>query len=118
MALSTMRVVVGWVASCNDLPLDSLDDINLAVETLLAEEEEVGRPFSLALSIAEGCVSVTVDGLENWELEVNLSAQHPFEPSPHCPLDVRMFLDALVEKYKVVRTSDEAFGVCMQKRIV
>ena len=85
---------------------------------VLAEEAAEGQPFSLTLCIAEGCVSVTIDGLENRELEANLAAQGPFEPTLHCPLDVKMFLDALVEKYEITRASDGAFSVCMQKRIV
>ena len=98
LALSAMRVVVGWVASCNDLPLDSLDDINLAVETLLAEESLDGQPLTLALSVEEGCVCVMVSGLQNLDLEANLAGREPFEPSLGCPLDVRLFLDALVER--------------------
>ena len=47
LALSAMRVVTGWVASCHDLPLDRLDDIQLAIETLLAEEPATGGDLSL-----------------------------------------------------------------------
>jgi len=118
LALSAMRVVVGWVASCYDLPLDSLDDVNLAVETLLAEESDEGELLSLVVSIEEGCVAVEVCGLQNRQLEANLCAREPFEPSLDCPLDVKLFLDALVERYDVARTTESSFSVCMQKRIV
>ena len=33
-----MRVVVGWIASCHKLSLERMDDLHLALETLLAEK--------------------------------------------------------------------------------
>lgn len=117
LALSAMRVVAGWVASCNDLPLDRLDDIQLAIETLLAEEAGDGATFSLTLSVDAGVVGILLEGLENPELKSALVATGPFEPTQGCPLDVRLFLMAFVDGYEVVPGAARAFGVRMHKRI-
>jgi hypothetical protein len=117
LALSAMRVVVGWLASCHDLPLDRLDDVNLAIETLLAEEADEGGALSLTLSVEAGVFDVMLDGLENRDLKSTLVATEPFKPSQGCPLDVSLFLNALVDDYRVVPGGARAFGVRMQKRI-
>jgi len=47
-----MRVLIGGVASHYGLALDSLDDLQLAVETLLAEEPRSGCDLRLELRAA------------------------------------------------------------------
>lgn len=49
-ALSVMRVVISGFASRHDMPLDKLDDLQLAIETLLAEEPSVGNELVLEVS--------------------------------------------------------------------
>jgi hypothetical protein len=117
LALSAMRVVAGWVASCHDLPLDRLDDIHLAIETLLGEESDGGGALSLTLWVEGDALEVLLDGLKNPDLQSALARTEPFEPSQGCPLDVTLFLDALVDSYLLVPGSSGAFGVRMQKRI-
>ena len=112
-----MRVVVGWMASCHDLPLDQLDDVQLAIETLLAEEALDGEALSLAVSVDGGIANITLEGLQNRAVEATLVGSEPFEPSLRCPLDVRVLLDALVNEYSVVLGQHGSFGVSMKKRI-
>jgi hypothetical protein len=119
LAISAMRIVAGWVASCNDLALDGLDDINLALETLLMGEPSEGDPFSLTVRAADGEVHLLLGGLLNQCLLANLraGAGYRFEPTLDWPLDVRLFLTALLDGYGVVECPGAAFGVSMQKRI-
>ena len=112
-----MRVVAGWVASRNDLALDELDDITLALETLVAGEEPEGCALTLRVSVAEGAVHVRLGGLENRSLQANLQAGETAELSADWPLDVRLFLSALVDAYEVVESGDGAFAVQMRKRV-
>lgn len=111
-----MRLVVGWVASCTDLALDQIDDINLALETLLAGEEDQGDPLELRLSSEHGVVDVSLAGLRDDALRMNLEAGDSFSPSARWPLDVRLFLGALLDDYRVVTGGADSFGVLMQKR--
>lgn len=117
LALSAMRVVTGWIASCHDLALDRLDDVQLAVETILAEERETGCPLSFSVSVEDGVLHAVIEGLENPALKAALLSNGAFEPSSACLLDIRLFLDALLDRYQVTETDRHAFGVHMQKRI-
>jgi hypothetical protein len=111
-----MRVVMGGVACGHDLPLERLDDLELAIETLLAEETAEGDDFILTLSCDAVALTVRLDGLTNQALRTVLVNAGQFRPSSLCRLDVRLFLDALVDSYRVVGDSRGAFAVEMEKR--
>jgi hypothetical protein len=111
-----MRVIMGGVASHHELPLDRLDDVQLAVETILAEEPGTGGRFVLVLSVATDGLNVRLEGLENQRLKAALLSTDPFRPSEACRLDVRLFLDALVDDYRVLESSGGSFAVEMEKR--
>jgi hypothetical protein len=115
-ALPLMRVVMGGVASRFDLPLERLDDLELAVETLLAEEPEEGGSLVLTLSFDGRAFRARLDGLTNQALYTALAAPASFRPSSLCRLDVRLFLDALVESYQVLGQTGTLFAVEMEKR--
>ena len=106
-----MRVVVGWIGSCRKLSLEQMDDLYLALETLLAEESDKGEEYVLEVAAVSKDLQVLVDGLENEELKETLCATSSFEPCDRCPLDVAMLLRALVERFEVVEHDDGVFGV-------
>jgi hypothetical protein len=116
-ALSAMRVVAGWVASCNDLALDELDDLNLAVETLLMGEGAHGERLSMSIWVMDRTVHALLEGLQSRSLLGNLRQGKSFESSPDWPLDVRLFLGALVDSYEVVECDRGAFRVLLRKRL-
>ena len=115
-ALPVMRVLMGGMASRHDLPLDRLDDLQLAVEALLAEESETGNELVLELSTSADRFRVRLEGLENRSVKAALLATDPFRPCQDCLLDVRLFLDSLVESYRVIETATDAFAVEMEKQ--
>jgi hypothetical protein len=108
-----MRVVVGWIASCHGLPLDRLDDVYLSLETLLAEEVEEGGQLTLELSVESDTLRVLLGGLENDELRESLLQTQAFEPSARCPLDVPLFLRALVDHFEVLEHEAGDFDVLL-----
>jgi len=116
-ALPAMRVVAGWMATCSDLPLDQLDDLNLAIETLLVGEPEAGGALTLRFYVRSGMAHVEVQGLESQSLRANLLAGQVFKPSVEWPLDVRVFLAALVDEYDVGESCAGTFKVSLRKRI-
>jgi hypothetical protein len=117
LALSVMRVVTSSFASLHDLPLDRLDDVQLALETLLAEESPAGDMLSLTLSREAGTLLIHLGGLENPDLKDALVADRPFRPCKGCRLDMSIFVGALVDGYSVVEGQGLVFAVDMQKRI-
>jgi len=115
-ALPVMRVLMGGMACRHNVPLDSLDDLVLAVETLLADEPEIGGDLGLELSTSGDDLTVRLDGLQNMSVKAALLAADPFQPCEGCLLDVRLFLDSLVESYRVVETAAGCFAVQMEKQ--
>jgi len=114
--LPVMRVVMGGMASRLDVPLDRLDDVELAVETLLAEEPVDGHELLLELAAVEGGLDVRLYGLLNRRVRAALVATDPFEPCEGCLLDVRVMLESLVDAFSVVESSGGSYGVLMEKR--
>jgi hypothetical protein len=117
-ASSAVRVLVGWVASCNDVPLDQMDDMDLALETLLTGEPDEGGPLTLRVSVQHGLATLVLQGLSNQGLRTNLLTRDTFAPTSAWPLDVRLFLGALVDEYAVTDCGGGGFSVSLQKRIV
>jgi hypothetical protein len=110
-----MRVVIGGMASRHNLPLDRLDDIQLAVETLLAEESPYGSELVLELAVSAPGFHISLGGLENQSVKAALLATDPYRPREGCLLDVRLLLDSLVDGYRVVDTTAGSFVVEMEK---
>jgi hypothetical protein len=114
--LPVMRVVISGVASRHDLSFNQLDDTQLAVETLLAEESREGEELVLTVSTSGGAFRVRLDGLQNQSVKAALLATEAFRPCEGCLLDVRMLLDSLVDGYLVLDTTAGSFAVEMEKR--
>jgi hypothetical protein len=112
-----MRVVLGWVASCHELPIDRLDDMCLAVETILAEESDEGADLILDLTVEKESLRILLAGLENKGLKGALLATRSSATCGRPPLDVRLLLGALVERFEVIHSKGAHFGVQMHARI-
>ena len=114
-----MRVVIGGMASRHALPVDRLDDVELAVETLFREEPAEGEDFTLTVAVAGGTFKVTLAGLSSPLVKRTLSGAPMLESDRFGAQNIlRMIMDSLVDGY---RTADGAaagsFAVEMEKRI-
>lgn len=116
LALPLLRVFISGFASRHDLSVDRLDDIELALETLLADEPEDEGDLVLEIAAVSGGLNLRLAGLLNQNLKAELLATGAFSPRQGCPLDVRLLLDSLVDDYRVVDESAESFAVEMEKR--
>lgn len=112
-----MRVVMGGVASRHALPVDLLDDVQLAVETLLAEEPAVGDDFELRVTSVAGSFRVRLAGLRNPGTREALSPECAPGLCVGCLLDVRLLLESLVDGFSVEERAGDSFAVEMEKRI-
>ena len=115
-----MRVVIGGVASRHALSVDRLDDVELALETLLREEPVEGGDLVLSVSVVGETFNVTLGGLGSQLVRQTLSGTEGVELTRDGRSDVlRMLMDSLVDGY---RTADGAtagsFSVEMEKRIL
>jgi len=117
--LPVMRVVIGGVASRHALSVDRLDDIELALETLLREEPDEGNDLTLAVSVVGETFKVALGGLSSQVVRQTLSGTESIDSGRDGLSDVlRMLMDSLVDGY---RTADgptaRSFTVEMEKRI-
>jgi hypothetical protein len=114
-ALPLLRVVIGGLASRQDLLLEQVDDVQLAVESLLAEEPQGEGEIVLQVWCEDSGLSLRLDGLVNVSVKTALQATSPFEPCEDCLLDVRVLLESLVDTFAVVETPEGHFAVQMDK---
>jgi len=112
-------VVIGGLASRYALSVDSLDDLELAVETLVVEEPATSGEVSLTLSVVEGSFLVTLAGLRSpvvWKALSDTSGATVDRLGAENVL--RMIMSALVDHYRAVEGGETgSFAVEMGKRI-
>jgi hypothetical protein len=118
--LPVMRVVIGGVASRHALSVDRLDDVELAVETLLREEPAQGGELTLTITVVGQTFKVPLAGLRSPMVRQTLCGADDPEPGKIGPPEIlRMLMRSLVDTY---RTADGAtagsFAVEMEKRIL
>ena len=91
-------LVLGGVAARHDVTLDVLDDVHLALETLL-EREEGERDLTVVLRLAAGNVEVSVGPFEP-------AAVAELDEEPGEELGMRRLLDAVVDDVSVEERAD------------
>lgn len=114
-----MRVVIGGMASRHALPVDKLDDVELAVETLFREEPPQGGDIMLTVAVTGATFKVTLGGLSSPLVRRTLSGDPVLQSDRFGAQNIlRMIMDSLVDGY---RTADGdiagSFAVEMEKRI-
>jgi hypothetical protein len=118
-SLPVVRVVIGGVASRHALPVDSLDDLQLAVETMLREEPPIGGDVTLDLWVEHARLKVVLAGLTSPVVLRALSCGQVVQSDASGAESVlRMILDALVDDYGIAEGATAgSFAVQMEKRI-
>ena len=114
-----MRVVVGGVASRHALPVDGLDDLELALETLFAEEPAEGSDLTLTVAVVDDVFRVTLGGLSSPLVRRTLSGAPLMDTDRFGAQNVlRMIMDSLLDTYRTADGSAPgSFAVEMDKRI-
>jgi hypothetical protein len=112
--LPVVRIVLDGIAIRQNLRLDELDDLKLAVETLLVEEGRGEGYATLRATTSPGMVSILVDGLTNPRLKRSLENEEGSRAA-HI-INIRMLLDSLVDEYSLSDQDGTSFRVQMQKR--
>lgn len=99
------RIVVGGLAARLNLSYESLDDLQLAVETLLAEEDLLaGDSVTLDLDVGEGSLAIAIGPIDVPAARASLDGGED--------LSLRVVLDAVVDEAVV---DDETATVRLRK---
>lgn len=111
-----LRMVLGGIASRKDLSFDALDDLQLAVDSIMAEDNSP-EDLSMSVSISEECVSVRLEPLSDGDLRATLVlGQVPPEAKGRC-IDVCLLLESLVDRYEIEQFEQGGYAVILEKTI-
>jgi hypothetical protein len=109
---AVVRLVLGGIGDRLGLGLDDLDDLQLAVERLLAEAGS-RRSVRLRFELSEGRVRASVGPLAESTLAEALQGPEP----PPGALTLQRVLSTVVDSYGVERLDDAGVHVRVEKAI-
>lgn len=109
---AVVRLVLGGIGDRLGLGLDDLDDLQLAVERLLAEAGS-RRSVKLEFELSEGRVRARVGPLAERALADALQGPEP----PPGALTLRRILSTVVDSYGVERVEDAGIHVRVEKEV-
>ena len=109
---AVVRMVLGGIADRLDLGFDQLDDLQLAVERLLAEGDPKD-PVSLSFELTDGGVRVRVGPLRDSALAEALQGPEP----PPGELTLPRILSTVVDSYGVEEVDDGHLIVRLEKLV-
>lgn len=114
---SIINMVLGGIALRRDLSLDALDDMQLAVENVLAEDGAEDGDITMSVTLGDDWVDIRLEALQGENLRnMLLQGQVPPEAEGHC-IDLCRLLRSLVSSYSVRNLAEGLFAVEMRKSI-
>ena len=109
---AVIRMVLGGIADRLDLGFDQLDDLQLAVERLLAEGDPQS-PITFSFEIHEGGVRTRIGPLRDVALAEALQGPEP----PPGELTLPRILSTVVDSYGVEEVADGHLVVRLEKQV-
>jgi hypothetical protein len=109
---AVVRMVLGGIADRLDLGFDQLDDLQLAVERLLAEGDPKD-PVSLSFELTDGGVRARIGPLRDTALAEALQGPEP----PPGVLTLPRILSTVVDSYGVEEVADDHLIVRLEKLV-
>jgi hypothetical protein len=114
-SIPLLRLVIGGVAAHRNVSVDQLDDLQLAVETLVVEERFYGGDLVLEIQADEHGLRLRLEGLCDPDVRALLRSPVPYVPSERHLINVRMLLESLVDAFAVDEIGDDDFAVRLEK---
>ena len=109
---AVIRMVLGGIADRLDLGFDQLDDLQLAVERLLAEGDP-HDPVTISFELSQGGVRARVGPLRDAALADALQGPEP----PPGELTLPRILSTVVDSYGVEEVADGHLVVRLEKLV-
>ncbi len=107
-----VRLVLGGIADQLDLGFDDLDDLQLAVERLLAEAGTEGR-VRISFELGQGRVRTRVGPLRETPIAAALQGGEP----PAGEIGLRRVLETVVDAFGVEESGDGELVVRLEKMV-
>lgn len=109
---AVVRLVLGGIGSRLDLGIDELDDLQLAVERLLAEAG-TQRPVTLSFELSDAHVRTHVGPLAEGTIAEALQGPE----APPGELTLQRILATVVDSYGVEQVEDGGLYVRLEKKV-
>ncbi len=99
----------------HDLSFDALDDVQLAVDNILAEDDSKGGELTIDVVVGDTYLDISLGTLRDRDLEYMLrQGEVPPGAEDRC-IDVCVLLRSLVDDYKVRVLGDGLYAVDIRK---
>jgi hypothetical protein len=111
-------MVLGGIALRRDLSYDALDDLQLAVDSILAGDK--GSPeksLTMRVLVGEQSLGIMLEALSDPTLRATLNEGHVPAGAEDSCIDVCVLLRSLVDSYTVKDIDSERFSLEMQKLV-
>ncbi len=107
-----VRLVLGGLAARQDLPYEELDDLHIALETLLTDAYATGGEVTVEARLGGGAFEVAVGPLDAARLDVDLAR----DPDEREGIGLRRLLSTVAGGFEV-ETRDGGEWVRMRKQL-
>ena len=115
--LSLLHLVLGGIALRRSFSFDDLDDLQLAVDNVLAEDMPPSGTLSMAVTMSEDAMSVRLEPLHNTDLRLTLAqGQVPAGAEGRC-IEICILLRSLVDEYLLSDLGDGTYAVELRKLV-
>jgi hypothetical protein len=111
-------MVLGGIGLRRELSFDALDDLQLAVDSVLEGDSTVGKePLNMTVALGEDTLTISLEALRDSVLKATLSeGQVPAGAEGKC-IDVCILLNSLVDSYQVRELDSERYAVEMHRSV-
>jgi hypothetical protein len=115
--LPLLHMVLGGIGLRHDLSFDALDDVQLAVDNILAEDPNPLGELSVDVAVGDGYLDISIASLEDRELEYQLREGRVRPGHESRCIDVCLLLRSLVDEYHVRDLEEGRYAVDIRKVI-
>jgi hypothetical protein len=108
---AVVRLIIGGIAERVDFAFEEIDDLQLAVERLLAEAGQVGS-VHMSFEVAESTIRARVGPLSEWAVAEALHERGAAVPGQ---LTLKRILQTVVDSFAVEQAADGSVVVRLEK---
>jgi|WetSurMetagenome_2_1015567.scaffolds.fasta_scaffold540575_3 hypothetical protein len=112
-----LHLVLGGIASRRSMSFDAIDDVQLAVDNLLAEDAETSGELQMSVALEDDLLCITLETLRDSYLRANLTHESLPAGMAEKRIDMCVLLDSLVDGYLVHQGAMGTYAVELHKRI-
>lgn len=112
-----LHLVLGGIALRRSFSFDDLDDLQLAVDNVLAEDVPPSGTLSMAVTVSDDAMSVRLQPLRNTDLRMTLAqGQVPAGAEGRC-IEICILLRSLVDEYLLSDLGGGTYAVELRKLV-